>query len=663
MPVDFPNSPTVNQTHTFSGVIWRWDGTAWTVSGNSLNIGATGATGTQGNIGLTGSTGVTGATGLTGATGPTATPGGSTTQIQYNNAGAFAGSANLVWDNTNVRLGIGTSSPSYKLHVAGDIYTSTGYFIGPAVSTIQLGTSWGAATLNFNAGVTVGGSFDTTNGFRTNVGGYSTALGAVSYIGTNDNYAFYFKTNNTERMRISSGGDVGIGTNSPTARLHISGGSLRHGTSLLSVDTSKNIYISTTGNDTTGDGSSGAPYATLGKALGDIPHVVNYDVNIRFMSGTHTINSGSYLQRISGKGRVTFLGEAGASITGAPSFFIEFRDVACPIEFNNISITQTGDAQTFSFYDCDRVYFQSNCTLVNSGKSGAGWSYVLIFESVKRVDLRATINVTTSGNTGLGAIVVMNDCYLYFNGTVNKTTGNKANAGIGLGNGAVLYNSGTVNNCVYGVIVGNNHYGDWTAGACTNSSANITNCTYGIWVTSHSVFWNYYTASWSGTTTNIYTHNGFAGGNGNITGNFGIGTELLTYRLMCNGQPAANGYTAWTNYSDQRLKSNIADYAAGGTLSQLMQLRPVTFNYNELTGFDEAARARTIVGFIAQELEQVFPDMVGNTEIQGQQYLDTNLTNLNFVMVRAIQELKTIMDAQNQRIAALETEIAALKGQ
>jgi hypothetical protein len=63
MPVDFPNSPTVNQTHTFSGVIWRWDGTAWTVSSNSLNIGATGATGIQGNIGLTGSTGVTGATG------------------------------------------------------------------------------------------------------------------------------------------------------------------------------------------------------------------------------------------------------------------------------------------------------------------------------------------------------------------------------------------------------------------------------------------------------------------------------------------------------------------------------------------------------------------------------------------------------------------------
>ena len=34
-------------------------------------------------------------------------PGGSDTQIQYNNAGAFGGSANLTWDNTNADVGVG----------------------------------------------------------------------------------------------------------------------------------------------------------------------------------------------------------------------------------------------------------------------------------------------------------------------------------------------------------------------------------------------------------------------------------------------------------------------------------------------------------------------------------------------------------------------------
>ena len=45
------------------------------------------------------------------------TPGGSTTQIQYNNAGSFAGSANFVWDNTNVRVGIAQSSPTSRFHL------------------------------------------------------------------------------------------------------------------------------------------------------------------------------------------------------------------------------------------------------------------------------------------------------------------------------------------------------------------------------------------------------------------------------------------------------------------------------------------------------------------------------------------------------------------
>ncbi|NDG33440.1 hypothetical protein EB118_25720, partial [bacterium] len=32
-------------------------------------------------------------------------PGGSNTQVQFNNSGAFGGSANLTWDGTNVQIG------------------------------------------------------------------------------------------------------------------------------------------------------------------------------------------------------------------------------------------------------------------------------------------------------------------------------------------------------------------------------------------------------------------------------------------------------------------------------------------------------------------------------------------------------------------------------
>jgi hypothetical protein len=111
------------------------------------------------------------------------------------------------------------------------------------------------------------------------------------------------------------------------------------------------------------------------------------------------------------------------------------------------------------------------------------------------------------------------------------------------------------------------------------------------------------------------------------------------YRLHCNGQPGANGYTLWTNYSDLRLKENITNLDANNILDKICKIRPVTYNYNELSGYDKETRNRRISGFIAQELIEVFPDMVGTIQKENVEYYDTNLSNLNLYLVKAIQEL------------------------
>jgi hypothetical protein len=133
------------------------------------------------------------------ATKGSATVGGSTTQVQYNNAGVLAGSANFVWDNTNVRLGIGTASPYTTLNVNGTIATNTGYYIGKSVATVDA-----FAALSTRAGVDSGGAIVVRDGYGTyNAGGME----------------FYTGSNPTgsEKMRIDSSGNVGIGTSSPTS--------------------------------------------------------------------------------------------------------------------------------------------------------------------------------------------------------------------------------------------------------------------------------------------------------------------------------------------------------------------------------------------------------------------------------------------------------------
>jgi hypothetical protein len=47
-------------------------------------------------------------------------PGGLTGYVQFNTSGLFDGNANLFWDNTNGRLGIGTSTPDSSLTVVAN---------------------------------------------------------------------------------------------------------------------------------------------------------------------------------------------------------------------------------------------------------------------------------------------------------------------------------------------------------------------------------------------------------------------------------------------------------------------------------------------------------------------------------------------------------------
>ena len=51
MAINFPNSPSVSDTHVVGGTTWEWDGTAWNIVGNSIEANKfTSVTGDTGSI-------------------------------------------------------------------------------------------------------------------------------------------------------------------------------------------------------------------------------------------------------------------------------------------------------------------------------------------------------------------------------------------------------------------------------------------------------------------------------------------------------------------------------------------------------------------------------------------------------------------------------------
>lgn len=93
------------------------------------------------------------------------TPASPINAIQFNNPlGTFAGSSNLVWDNTNRRMGINTSSPTSVLTIATRLQTGTG-----TISDDGNGNITGIGTV-FTTELRIGDSI--TNGS----GSYSTVI-------------------------------------------------------------------------------------------------------------------------------------------------------------------------------------------------------------------------------------------------------------------------------------------------------------------------------------------------------------------------------------------------------------------------------------------------------------------------------------------------------
>jgi hypothetical protein len=129
-------------------------------------------------------------------------------------------------------------------------------------------------------------------------------------------------------------------------------------------------------------------------------------------------------------------------------------------------------------------------------------------------------------------------------------------------------------------------------------------------------------------------------------------TTAGAYRFYVSAAGTINATsTTITAISDQRWKENIRDLDDG--LEKILALKPRKFDWKEGKG-EDIKNAR---GFIAQELETVFPDMVTewiDPAPEGEEPYKAVNANLIPTLVKAIQELKAELDATKAEVALLK---------
>jgi hypothetical protein len=136
------------------------------------------------------------------------------------------------------------------------------------------------------------------------------------------------------------------------------------------------------------------------------------------------------------------------------------------------------------------------------------------------------------------------------------------------------------------------------------------------------------------------------------TGNVGIGTiappQLLTvYNGTTTGTYTTTG---WMHSSDGLLKTNIKPIE--GSLEKILKLQGVSYNWKDTPSGNNQ------IGFIAQDVEKVFPEVIMKDE-QGNYSMASQ--NLTAPLVEAIKEQQRRIDAKDAQIMKMAESLNAMQ--
>jgi hypothetical protein len=115
-----------------------------------------------------------------------------------------------------------------------------------------------------------------------------------------------------------------------------------------------------------------------------------------------------------------------------------------------------------------------------------------------------------------------------------------------------------------------------------------------------------------------------------------------------------SGTTSWTTASDRRIKENIVEASYDKCYDNINSLGLYRFNY--INGFNNINKDIKQLGFIAQEVKEIFPKSVLlNNNYNIPDLLTIDITQINYTLYGAVKKLIMMNEYKEERIKRLET--------
>lgn len=130
-------------------------------------------------------------------------------------------------------------------------------------------------------------------------------------------------------------------------------------------------------------------------------------------------------------------------------------------------------------------------------------------------------------------------------------------------------------------------------------------------------------------------------------GNVGIGTTTPSTKLYVNGDITANSVAGT---SDIRFKTNIRPVE--NALDKVKLLRGVYFNWNQKAFPEKEFGAQDELGFIAQEVEKIVPEIVSKDKSK-EEYRSVKYDKLVALLVEAIKDQQKQIDSLTSKVNKL----------